>query len=447
MTFPSPNEIRNSGPAAPQTARGVAAEILGRWLTDGDFPNRRLESVIRDRPFIMEVVLGSVRRYGSLRWVLDERCNLAPEPPVVACFLAGAYELLFMDRVQVHAAVFETVEAAKGLVRPEAVSFLNAVLRRVSVERDSILAALARQPDPIRLSHPPQLVHRWNKAFGETHMRRLCEWNNSRPFIGLHPFRLRTTLTAYRARLAEHGVAAEPHPFAPDTFLSVETLRQPVEDLPGYADGEFTIQDPATSLAVDLLAPKPGERILDACASPGGKTVLIAERMNGRGEVVALEVHEDRMGRLRDTIGRLALRGVRPFQADAARLSPALLRDLGLAGDGFDGILLDVPCSNTGVIRRRPDVRWRLDAALFARLKRTQFALLDSASKMVNPGGRLVYSTCSLETDENEGLIGEWLRRNPQFRMERALKSFPPESKCDGAYAVKLRREAGRPAP
>lgn len=446
MPFAPPNETRNRGPGAPPTARGVAAEILARWLTDGDFPNRQLEAVIRDRPFVTEVVLGSVRRYGSLRWVLDEMSKQAPELPVVACFLTGAYELLFMDRVQEHAAVFETVEAAKSLVRPEATAFLNAVLRRVAVERDSILPALARQPDPIRLSHPPLLVYRWGKAFGETHMRRLCEWNNGRPFIGVHPFRLRTTLEAYRTRLAEHGVTAEPHPFAPDTFLSVESLRQPVEDLPGYREGEFTIQDPATSLAVDLLAPRAGDRILDACASPGGKTVLIAERMNGRGEVIALDVHEDRMARLRDTIGRLALRGVRPFQADAARLSPALLRDLGLSGDGFDGILLDVPCSNTGVIRRRPDVRWRVDAALFARLRRTQLALLDSASKLVKPGGRLVYSTCSLESEENEGLAGEWLRHNPEFRMERALKSFPPESKCDGAYAVKLRR-AGRLTP
>jgi 16S rRNA (cytosine967-C5)-methyltransferase len=435
--------MRNSRAAPILTSRGAAAGILTRWLVDGDFPGRLLDTVAQDRPFVTEVVLGSVRRYGSLRWVLDERCKQSPEPPVMAFFLAGAYELLFMDHVQAHAAVFETVEASKAQVHPEATSFLNALLRRVAVERESILSALVRQIDPIRLSHPALLVHRWSKAFGETHMRRICEWNNGRPSICLHPFRLRTGLVAYRKRLTEHGVNSEPHPFAPDTFLSVDSLRQPVENLPGYAEGDFTVQDPATTLAVDLLAPRAGDRILDACASPGGKTVLIAERLDGRGEVIALDVHEDRMVRLRDTIGRLALRGVRPFQADAARLTPALLRDLGLTGDGFDAILLDVPCSNTGVILRKPDVRWRVDAALFARLKRTQLALLDSAAPLVKPGGRLIYSTCSLESEENEGLIGEWLKRQPEFRMERALKTFPPESKCDGAYAVKLRRTGG----
>ncbi|MDZ4199199.1 MAG: 16S rRNA (cytosine(967)-C(5))-methyltransferase RsmB [Kiritimatiellia bacterium] len=425
-------------PDAP--ARVAALHILLRWLADGDFPDRSLRTVVRDRPLVTEMVLGAVRRYAQLMWALEERCKRRPEPEIVAAFLVGANELLFLDNVKAHAAVFETVEAVKPLVHPEATAFLNALLRRISVERDSILQALPRQPDPIRLSHPYFLIRRWNALFGETKMRRLCEWNNGRPDLCLHPSRLRTDLRTYQRRLADHGITSTPHPFAPEAFLILGPETPPVERLPGFEEGAFTIQDPATSISVDLLNPKPGERLLDACASPGGKTALIAERMEGRGELISMDLHEDRMVRLRENIARLGLQGVRPVKADASRLTLPRLRELNLPADGFDGILLDVPCSNTGVIRRRPDARWRVNAELLARLQRAQEGLLQAAAGLLKPGGRIVYSTCSLETEENEGRVGNWVSKNPEFRKEQAQKTFPPDTGCDGAYAARIRR-------
>ena len=195
------------------------------------------------------------------------------------------------------------------------------------------------------------------------------------------------------------------------------------------------VQDPATALSVDLLAPRGGEQILDACAAPGGKTILMASRMQRAGEgIVAMELHADRLPKLEGNLRRLGFEGVEVVQGDARTPQEAL-------GDReFDAILLDVPCSNSGVLRRRSDARWRIDADRLKTLNGLQFEILTACAMRLRSGGRLVYSTCSLETCENESLVSRWVAAHPDFQLDREVKAFPPESQTDGAFAALIRR-------
>jgi 16S rRNA (cytosine967-C5)-methyltransferase len=237
-------------------------------------------------------------------------------------------------------------------------------------------------------------------------------------------------------------IEAKPHPFQCLEKFVILPRGVAVSDVPGYKEGWFTVQDPATSASVELLDPLPGECVLDACAAPGGKTAMIAGLMEGEGELVAMDVHDDRLETLADTVKRTGWDFVEIVKGDAAKGFP--LRDSSgqaTAGKTFDAILLDVPCMNTGVLRRRADARWRFTRDRIETLKKTQWKILTEMSKAVKPGGRLVYSTCSLEQEENEELVNRWVRQNDGWRLAKARRLFPPKSGTDGAYAALLRKE------
>jgi 16S rRNA (cytosine967-C5)-methyltransferase len=208
--------------------------------------------------------------------------------------------------------------------------------------------------------------------------------------------------------------------------------------LPGYNEGWFAVQDPSTALAVDLLRPQPGERILDACAAPGGKTLMMAELMEHRGLLVAMDSSAERLERLRENLARFGDVFVRVAEGradDSSSLKHVLPPD---ARDGFDGILLDAPCTNTGVLRRRPDARWRFSLPRLQAAVQKQRALLGALAGVIAPGGRMVYSTCSLEPEENEEQVRSWLEQHPAFSMEEERALRPPDSGTDGAYATRL---------
>ena len=202
----------------------------------------------------------------------------------------------------------------------------------------------------------------------------------------------------------------------------------------GYKEGWFVVQDPATAKSVDLLAPKKEEEILDACAAPGGKTSLIASRIQNAAGLVAMELHTDRLPKLKSNLDRLRFNSVEIVQGDARNPHKAL------GSRDFDGILLDVPCSNSGVLRRRSDARWRINADRMKKLNELQYEMLTACSKILKFTGRLVYSTCSLEQSENEFLIERWLSDNTDFYLENQVKTVPPESNMDGAFAGLIRR-------
>lgn len=422
---------------AQTSARSRAAGIVRAWIETQAYPERLLQEVTGDqRAAVMEMAYGVVRQFRALEFI---RATLAPKKPVPAVhavLLIGLYQVFHMDQPR-HAVVNETVDAAKQAGGKRAGDFVNAVLRRSLREEDALRELLAKQSVGVRLSHPDHLLTRWRRHLAEEDLHALCEWNNSRPGVVLRVNRLRAGTAALLGRLREAGIEAGPHPYAPDQCL-VLPRGIAVETVPGYAEGWFAVQDPSTLAAVSLLAPQPGERVLDLCAAPGGKTALIVEHMNGDGFVVAVDTAADRLDVLRTNLSRLGCDTAKIRRADAA--DPAALARAvdGLAPDGFDRILLDVPCTNTGVLRRRPDARWRFDEGRLREAVKMQRRLLDAAAPHLRAGGSMVYSTCSLEPEENEQQIEAWLGENRGMRRIREIALIPPNRETDGAYAALL---------
>ncbi len=415
------------------TARAEAIRILTRWVLSGVFPDRQLASMATPRHgFVMELVYASVR---WLRWLdvaLRPRLRRPPPPDVEAALRIGACQVLRMPGIPPYAAVDATVEALRtlGASRP-LLGLVNGVLRALVREEGAVLAAMEREPLAVRLSHPDVVVERWVRRWGEARATAVCEWNNRPAHVTLLVLQGGPSVMELLERFNAAGVDAAPHAGFPREALTLAHGTR-VSGLPGFAEGDFAVQDPSTLDAVRLLDVQPGQRVLDACAAPGGKAAQIARRLGGRGRLVALDRNAGRLASLRETLERI-VRGT-PYQVmegDAAVLT------LDAVGGPFDRILLDVPCGNSGVFGRRPDARWRAFEGA-GRLARLQAAVLRNAAKWLAPGGRMVYSTCSIEPGENEQRIASFLQDHEPFRLCGEVLRLPGEASTDGAYAAAL---------
>ena len=376
-------------------SRRSAAFIVARWIATKDFPSSMLPTG-ENRAFVQDIVYTTIRRIRPLRKILGVLMKQWPKGELEALLYVGAAQILYMPDVPDFAAVSETVDAAKGCENPSIAKVVNGVLRNVIRRREEFEKMIADAPLEERESFPTALVRRWERRFGTENAARLCAWHN-------------TPAETFIAR-------------RDGSFVKLER-GQRVEDVAGYADGDFIVQDPGTCLAVELLDPKEGERVLDACAAPGGKTVQIAWR---GASVVACEVNPKRRRRLEENLARLKL---------GVEVIPELP-----ASQTFDKVLVDAPCSNTGVLRRRPDARWNWNGEKLAALVKLQSEILDACASRVAPGGVLVYSTCSNEPEENEAQVAAFLARHPDFSLEESRESIPFESGTDGAFAARLRR-------
>ena len=381
----------------------MASFVVAKWLATKDFPSGMLPEAGEERAFVQSLVYTVIRRLRPLRKVLGELVRTWPKGDLEALLYVGAAQILYMPDVPDFAAVNETVEAAKASANPSVAKVVNGVLRNLIRRREAFDAWLAALPPEERESFPTRLYSRWIARFGAEGAERLARWHNqpAETFLAWGP------------------AAAEPFSF------SRLPRGQRVTDVEGYADGRFVVQDPGTALAVELLAVKPGERILDACAAPGGKTVQIAWR---GAKVVACEVNPARRRRLEENLARLRI---------AATVVPSL--DFA-EGETFDKVLADAPCSNTGVLRRRPDARWNWGEEKLRQLVAVQAEILDRLAGLVAPGGRLVYSTCSNEREENSAQVEAFLDRHPEFRLVASRESIPYETDTDGAFAAAVER-------
>jgi len=420
-------------------ARTVCARIISEWLTTCDFPERMLPEHSSERALIQEMVYGICRHKRALEAILSRLANREPDPQTKAYLLTGLYQIFRMDHIPPHAAANETVEAAKqDLDRPR-INFVNGVLRSSLRRKEELRQWLAQQPVAVQTSHPDLLFSRWKDEYGEQSAIELCQWNNTRPHVTLRANRMRTSVDEYRRLLQDAGIEAAQHPADPQRFLILPSGIS-VRSLPGYNEGLFAVQDPATLLAVDMLQlDRSGLKLLDACAAPGGKTFAAAEQMGDKGTVIAVDRHEDRLAQLRQNARRLNFSSIKIRQADATR--KATMEAVEKLGP-FDRILLDVPCSNTGVLRRRPDARWRFSEKRLRRLVGIQARMLNACSRLLAPGGQLVYSTCSLEPEENEQQIERWISLNSGFRIDAQKCCIPPESGMDGAFVTRLIKTA-----
>jgi 16S rRNA (cytosine967-C5)-methyltransferase len=400
-----------------------------RWLETGEFPDRMLPHTHPATALIQEIVFGCLRYYGTLTWRIGKLVPRTPDPAAQSFLLVGLYQLFHMDNIPPHAAVHETIEAAKKTLEPARCRFLNAVMRTALRQREQLSKDLQHAPAEARWSHPAFVIQRWEQAMGPERTEALCCWNNNRPSVTLRVFQ--------RPHASRDQLLAmcPPHPANPENFR-LAPAGTSVETLPGFAEGTFYVQDPATDLAVALLDPKPGMRVLDACAAPGGKTFACADRMQDKGQIIALDRHLDRLERMRENIARLQFSIIKLQRGDATNPQQ-------LPKSTFDRILLDVPCSNSGVLQRRPDARWRITPERIETMTDVQTRILDATAPLLAPDGVLVYSTCSLEPEENQSCIENWIRKNPTFEMVQTQSSFPPESGMDGAFAAKIiRRKA-----
>jgi 16S rRNA (cytosine967-C5)-methyltransferase len=445
-----------------QKPREIAARILQQQSTGGNgFVEELLEKALAgarlspaDRGLCQELTYGVVRWRATLDWLIAAKTGARDQKPMLRNLLAlGLYQIFWLDRIPNHAAVNETVEQAKQAGFGPQAGFINAILRGYLREFDATRALLAelktKQPH-LGYSHPEWLVVRWQKRFGPEAAGRLMEWNNTPPktFARLNSLKFRAAAEA--AGTVRPGAPPLPKDAGEvlsqwrDENVDYDFVRRdwiddnlvfelknhpPIAKLRSFQQGLFYIQDPSTLLAVEMLDPQPGETILDLCAAPGGKTTFIAQQMENRGKIVAHDTSTDRLKRVEENCTRLGV-----------TISDLRSPISDLPSPTFDRILIDAPCSNTGVMRRRVDLRWRIREEEIGRLRATQVELLRQAADRLKPGGTLVYSTCSLEPEENRSVVDEFLRERPGFKFDEDRELLPFADAVDGAYVARLMR-------
>jgi 16S rRNA (cytosine967-C5)-methyltransferase len=393
----------------------------------------------RDRAFARHLVYGVLRWLNALQWLAEQllkRPLKAKDRDIEYLILIGIFQL-WKGGTPPHAAVNETAGAARKLGKPWAAGLINAILRNFQRSRQSLLGELGNQPE--RHAHPEWLLDQLQNDWPEAWLS-IVEANNQQPPLWIRINARRGRREQYLERLEQAGLTAHTLPFLPDAVWIENPL--PVTRLPGFDEGLFAVQDAAAQLAADYVDARPGQRVLDACAAPGGKTCHLLERTPGI-EMLALDQDAGRTGLIRDNLKRLGLQA-QVLQADAAK--PETWWD----GQPFDRILLDAPCSATGVIRRHPDIKWLRDPAQVGMAAAQQVALLDALWPLLNAGGMLVYATCSVLKRENCQQIKEFIDRHadaaavqlvdPGAASEPGRQILPGEQNMDGFYYACLRK-------
>lgn len=389
-----------------------------------------------DRGLCQELAYGVVRWQATLDWLISQRTQGRTQKPLLQILLRlGLYQMFWLDRIPDHAAVHETVELAKHLGFGPQSGFINAVLRNYGRELDATrrqLKELQQTQPAIGLSHPDWLWQRWQRRWGTARATELLGWNNQSP---RNYARLNTLKTDAPKLIEQWRAEGVDYDFFQRDWTGenlVFELKQhpPLERLKSFQDGWFYVQDPSTLLAVQMLAPKPGERLLDTCAAPGGKTTFAALLMQNQGAILAEDTAPDRLKLVQQNCARLGIQNV--ATATTANLPSQT------AAATYDKILIDAPCSNTGVLRRRVDLRWRIRPEEITRLLTTQSSILAQSARRLAPGGTMVYSTCSLEPDENRQVIEAFLAKHPNFTLAEERELIPFTDGVDGAYVARL---------
>lgn len=436
-------------------ARSVAFEILRRVETEEAYASVLIATLPdsslsrEDRALAHEITLGVLRWQHLLDYFI-ERYAARPvrrlDVPVVIALRMGLYQLRYLARVPDSAAVNESVNLVKQSGGRSASGFVNAVLRKAARNAGDEAGAGIEDPvdrTSVEVSHPAWMLRRWSAQLGEAEARSLAISNNEAPKVA---FRVNTLLAAQDEALADlkaHGVEARPSEFVPNAFV-VERGAPAIAR--AAKRGLIYVQDEASQLVSLLLDPRPGERILDLCAAPGSKSSHIAALTQNEAWIVACDAHTHRLAILVGTCKRLGVHSIDAVAMNATRALP-------LAEDApkFDRVLVDAPCSGTGTLRRNPEIKWRLEPDDIARLATVQLNLLSAGAAMLKTGGRLVYSTCSLELEENEEVISRFLERDTHFSVaepnavemltpEGFVRTLPHRHGMDGFFATVLER-------
>lgn len=386
-----------------------------------------------DKAFVREVVYGVLRWRGRLDWIIAAYARVKPprmERAVITILRMGAYQILFMDRVPSSAVVDESVKLAKGLRREDVVPFINGILRGIAEERKEV-AYPDLQTDPLDhiatfYSHPDWMVRRWIDQWGVEETCALCQADNQIPPLTMRVNTLQGSREEAVNRLHDEKIEALPTPFSPVGLVIKDP--PPLSTWGPLQEGWFQVQDEAAQLVSLLLSPQPGQRVLDVCAAPGGKTTHLAQMMEDQGEIVAIDVNQAKLALLQENCQRLGISIVKIVAQDATAPLP-------FPPTSFARVLVDVPCTGLGTLRRNPDGKWRVQERDIARLQKLQREILAQASTMLKREGILVYSTCTLTPEENEGVIEAFLSGQNEFRLEDASPFLP--AGCEGLVDTK----------
>jgi 16S rRNA (cytosine967-C5)-methyltransferase len=427
-------------------AAEICADIRAGALLDPAFDARAALLDARDRRWTRELVYGMLRRRSWIDALLDARVRgggVRLDPDLHDLLRLGVDQLLFMGSVPAYAAIAQTVELAKRRHGIGASKLANAVLRRVDRERDALEPPTPRDPlDALALeySHPRWLVARWVARWGEAETRRLLACNNEEAPLVARPYHV--VREQLEAMLESAGVHLEDAPLAKDSLVLTAHLMS-LTELGAFRQGLFHLQDPASTMVTQYAAVPVGSTVADLCAAPGGKSIELSRRA---ARVVSSDVSWARLQRVRENVARLEIASVDLYVADAR--FPAIRP--------VDAVLLDAPCTGTGTFRRHPDARWRVKPSDIAVLSAIQRALLRAAATVVKPGGLLIYSTCSLEPEENDEQVERFLADHPGWQLEPPpegtvsasaldagrLRVLPQDHGTDGAFAARIRRVA-----
>jgi 16S rRNA (cytosine967-C5)-methyltransferase len=441
--------------------REMALHVLHEAETKMVFSDRLLERTLyksrldkRDRDFMTMLVKGTLRRQGSIDWVLNKYVgggvDSLPAWTRVALRI-GAFQILYMDRVPASAATNESVTLARKYCGRSMAGLTNAVLRRTAHDKDEIKfpePGEDKDMDPaeaiaIKHSHPRWMVERWVERFGAEEAAALCAANNDVAHVDIRVNTLRATPQRVADALEEQKLTVERGKYNRQILRVSGEIS--VINMEGFKQGHFTVQDESESLVGSLLAPQPGETVVDLCAAPGGKSSHLYELMKATGMMLASDVSPGRIRSLTAALHRMKYDGIHVIVADGRRF-PSRAQ--------FDKVLVDAPCSGMGVLGKKADARWRKNPDAFERLSGLQLEILNAAADLVADGGALVYSVCSMEPEETDDVVERFLERRPDLVIDSAagllhedvsteegtMRTFPHVHGVDGAFAARFRR-------
>ncbi|MBM2841071.1 MAG: Ribosomal small subunit methyltransferase [Bacteroidetes bacterium] len=436
--------------------RGAAVRILNRVERSDSYLDRVLDAELRgtelsdlDKGLLTEIVHGVLRWQNKLDWVLNGFSHgnfQKSEVNIKNTLRVALYQILFLDRIPHAAAVNEAVELIKRIRGDKVGGLVNAVLRNIIRNLEGI-----RYPDPnedkvqylsVMYSHPHWMVKRWVKRLGDDETQKLLVANNERPGLSLRINKLKAQPGEFLTMLDQQHIQYSGSTHI-DFFVKVKSLTR-IGQMDLFRRGFFTIQDESAILPCLMLAPQPGERVIDLCAAPGGKTTAMAEMMKNEGEIIAVDKYEIKLSFIKAACDRLGLRNVKLLAVDASTLE----------SDQADKVLLDVPCSGLGVLTKKPDIKWKRDITDIIKLAKMQGDFIANAARLVKPGGVLVYSTCTTEPEENQEIVKQFLMKHPEFTVEDArqyvshdlvngdgfVETYPHRDGMDGSFAVRFRK-------